>query len=67
MEPDSAARVLRMFYSEETSSGRGQLCKDVFGDKGEGETPCGGLAVWDQGYTSFRVKVEKLRLSAASG
>lgn len=37
---DSAARVLRMmFYSEETSGGKGQLCRDVFRDKGGGERP----------------------------
>lgn len=34
---DSAARVLRMmFYSEETSGGKGQFCRDVFRDKGWG-------------------------------
>lgn len=43
-----------------------------FRDKGEGETPCRGLAVWDQGYTSVslelsQVKRVKPRLSAAGG
>lgn len=39
---DAATGVLRMFYSEETNSGRGQLCRDALGIRGRERTHAEG-------------------------